>query len=76
MTPSAPRTPSRRSDTRRTQTGYEISLADRARAEDARQRLTLAGLDPEDDRLMDWQDELDRADRLEDMGSTNGWSRR
>lgn len=67
------------SDTRATgstdTTGYVVSVADRARYEDARQRRVLVGMDPEDTALLDEQDALDARDRLEDVGSTNGWSR-
>lgn len=75
MSPTFPHTPSRRSDTRTPTTGYVVSTADRDRAEDTRQRLVLVGMDPDDTRLLDERDEMDRRDRLEDMGSTNGWSR-
>lgn len=69
MSPLGPHTPSRRSDTKTPSTGgYVVSPADRDRAEDARQRLVLVGLDPEDTRLLDEREEQDRRDRFDEMG--------
>ena len=48
--------------------GHVVSLADRRAAEDARQRLVLVGMDPDDIAEERWQEEMDARDRFDEMG--------